>query len=61
MLVDQSDQLALVGTSHEFHNLFILEEDEGGQASDAIVPRAFLVDLNVGLQKDDIATTASIA
>jgi len=61
MLVDQSDQLALVGTSHEFHNLFILEEDKGGQGSDAIVPRAFLVDLNVGLQKDDIATTTSIA
>ena len=61
MIVDQSDQLALVGTSHAVHNLFILEEDEGGQGSDAVVPRAFLVDLNVGLQKDDIATTTSIA
>ena len=61
MLVDQPDQLALVGSSHAIHNLFILEEDKGGQGSDAIVPRAFLVDLNVGLQKDDIATTAGVA
>ena len=61
MIVDQPDQLALVGTSHAVHNLFILEENEGGQGSDAIVPSAFPVDLNVGLQKDNIATTTGIA